>query len=51
MTALADQKTHFQTRSLLGVPVLMGDRLLGVLEAVNKKRGNSARPTCACLPT
>ncbi len=37
--AMADQKTHFQTRSLLGVPVLMGGRLLGVLEAVNKKRG------------
>ncbi len=37
--AVTDQKTRFQTRSLLGVPVLMGDRLLGVLEAVNKKRG------------
>jgi sigma-B regulation protein RsbU (phosphoserine phosphatase) len=35
----ADQKTHFQTRSLLGVPVFQGDRLLGVLEAVNKRRG------------
>ncbi|HEX7503376.1 MAG TPA: GAF domain-containing protein, partial [Acidobacteriota bacterium] len=34
-TALTDQRTNFQTRSLLGVPVLMGDRLLGVLEAVN----------------
>ena len=38
-TALTDQKTNFQTRSLLGVPVLMGDRLLGVLEVVNKKKG------------
>ncbi len=37
--AEADRKTCFQTRSLLGVPVIMGDRLLGVLEAVNKKRG------------
>ena len=37
--AVADQKTHFQTRSLLGVPVLMDGRLLGVLEAVNKKQG------------
>jgi sigma-B regulation protein RsbU (phosphoserine phosphatase) len=36
---LTDQRTNFQTRSLLGVPVLMGDRLLGVLEAVNKIRG------------
>ena len=41
--ALADQKTRFQTRSLLGVPVLMGGRLLGVLEAVNKKRGKFSR--------
>jgi len=38
-TALTDQKTHFQTRDLLGVPVLMGERLLGVLEAVNKRKG------------
>jgi sigma-B regulation protein RsbU (phosphoserine phosphatase) len=38
-TVLTDRKTQFQTRSLLGVPVLMNQRLLGVLEAVNKKRG------------
>jgi len=38
-TVLTDQKTNFQTLSLLGVPVLMGGRLLGVLEAVNKKKG------------
>jgi sigma-B regulation protein RsbU (phosphoserine phosphatase) len=37
--AATDAKTQFQTRSLLGVPVLMAGRLLGVLEAVNKKRG------------
>ena len=37
--AAADQKTRFRTRSLLGVPVLISGRLLGVLEAVNKKRG------------
>jgi len=42
-TALTDQKTHFQTRTLLGVPVLMGGRLLGVLEAVNQKRGKFSR--------
>lgn len=42
-TELTDQMTHFQTRSLLGVPVLMGERLLGVLEAVNKKRGRFSR--------
>lgn len=38
-----DQKTHFQTRSLLGVPVRMAGRLLGVLEAVNKRRGRFSR--------
>ncbi len=37
--AAADRKTRFRTRSLLGVPVLFNGRLLGVLEAVNKKRG------------
>ncbi len=37
--ALADRKTRFRTRSLLGVPVLVNGRLIGVLEAVNKKRG------------
>jgi len=42
-TAVTDLKTSFQTRSLLGVPVLMGGRLLGVLEAVNKKRGKFSR--------
>jgi sigma-B regulation protein RsbU (phosphoserine phosphatase) len=38
-TVLTDRKTNFQTRSLLGVPVFMAERLLGVLEAVNKKKG------------
>jgi serine phosphatase RsbU (regulator of sigma subunit)/putative methionine-R-sulfoxide reductase with GAF domain len=37
--SMVDQKTLFQTRSLLGVPVQMDHRVLGVLEAVNKKRG------------
>lgn len=38
--AAIDRKTHFQTRSLLGAPVLMEDNILGVLEAVNKKTGD-----------
>ena len=38
-TIMVDQKTLFHTRSLLGVPVQMEGRVLGVLEAVNKKRG------------
>lgn len=48
-TSLTDRKTHFQTRTLLGVPVLMGGRLLGVLEAVNKKRGKFTRADLALL--
>ncbi len=35
----ADRRTNFHTRSLLGVPVEAGGRLVGVLEAVNKRRG------------
>jgi sigma-B regulation protein RsbU (phosphoserine phosphatase) len=38
-TSMVDQKTLFHTRSLLGVPVQREGRVLGVLEAVNKKRG------------
>ena len=30
---------HFQTRSLLGVPMRIQDRVIGVLEALNKKEG------------
>lgn len=41
--AATDRKTRFRTRTLLGAPVLMGGRLLGVLEAVNKKRGKFSR--------
>ena len=32
-----DQATEFQTRSLLGVPMRSRDRVIGVLEAVNKR--------------
>lgn len=32
-----DQATEFQTRSLLGVPMRSRDRIIGVLEAVNKR--------------
>lgn len=34
-----DQVTSITTRSLLCVPVLWGDRLFGVLEAINRKSG------------
>ena len=39
-TSKTDKKTDFITRSILGVPVRLGDKLLGVLEAVNKIEGN-----------
>jgi sigma-B regulation protein RsbU (phosphoserine phosphatase) len=47
--AVTDHKTHFQTRSLLGVPVLMGGRLLGVLEAVNKRKGKFSQADLSLL--
>ncbi len=34
----ADTKTGFQTRSILCVPLLLGDRLVGVLQALNPCR-------------
>ncbi|MCU0289883.1 MAG: SpoIIE family protein phosphatase [Acidobacteria bacterium] len=38
----SDLKTHFSTRSIQGVPVLYNNKLLGVIEAVNKKEGKFA---------
>lgn len=35
----ADAKTDYKTRSLLAVPLLFRDRLVGVVEAINKKEG------------
>ncbi len=34
-----DRRTRFVTRSILGVPVCHGERLVGVVEAVNRRRG------------
>ncbi len=34
-----DEKVSFQTRSLLGVPMRFKDRLIGVLEVLNKREG------------
>jgi len=34
-----DEKSHYQTRSMLDVPIQLQDRLIGVLCAVNKKEG------------
>ncbi|MBI5623658.1 MAG: GAF domain-containing protein [Elusimicrobia bacterium] len=36
----ADAKTGFVTRSILAVPMIHQDRLLGVIEAINKKEGS-----------
>lgn len=36
-----DQATEFQTRSLLAVPMLRKERLIGVIEVLNKKTGDS----------
>jgi signal transduction histidine kinase len=35
-----DEEIDFQTRSLLGVPMRIGDRVVGVLEALNKREGD-----------
>lgn len=35
-----DRRIHFQTRSLLGVPLLIKQEAIGVLEAVNKSGGS-----------
>lgn len=35
-----DKKTSFETNSILGVPVISGNSLIGVVEAINKMDGN-----------
>lgn len=42
--ASVDQATHFKTRNLLAVPLLDHDRLLGVVEVLNKLGGGSFTP-------
>ncbi len=37
--SLVSDHIHFQVRTLLGVPMLIKDRVMGVLEAVNQKDG------------
>ncbi len=34
-----DEKTEFETKSILGVPMRIKDKLVGVLEVLNKKEG------------
>ncbi len=40
-TDVVDQLTHFQTRTVLAVPLIAGERKLGVLEAVNPRSGGA----------
>jgi signal transduction histidine kinase len=35
-----EKKTHFTTRSLLGVPLITKDKVVGVLEVINKQVGD-----------
>jgi signal transduction histidine kinase len=43
--AAVDETTHFHTRCLLAVPLLDRDRLLGVLEVLNKVGGEGFTPS------
>lgn len=36
--AKIDEESDFQTRSILGVPLISKDRIIGVLEAINKRQ-------------
>jgi signal transduction histidine kinase len=44
-----DQKIAFSTRSILGVPMRIKDRIVGVLEAVNKREGHFTGEDECCL--
>lgn len=47
--SLVADKIKFKTRSLLGVPMPIKDRVVGVLEAVNKRDGNFTERDMAIL--
>ncbi len=44
-----DEKAHYQTRSMLDVPLQIQNRMIGVLCAVNKKEGAFDRPDVELL--
>jgi PAS domain S-box-containing protein len=44
-----DEKAHYQTRSMLDVPLQIQSRMIGVLCAVNKKEGTFDRPDVELL--
>ncbi len=39
-TQKADKQTQFQTKAILAVPMLMKDKLIGVMEAINRADGS-----------
>lgn len=45
----ADEHTRFETKSLLAVPLIYKDKLLGVVEAVNKLSGEFTDEDCRIL--
>lgn len=45
-TNRADEHTSFKTRSLLAVPMIYKGKLLGVVEAVNKRSGDFTQDDC-----
>jgi K+-sensing histidine kinase KdpD len=47
--SLVSDQINFQTKSLLGVPMLIKDRAMGVLEAVNKRDGDFTEKDVAIL--
>lgn len=44
-----DETTHQDTRSLIGVPMRIKDRITGVLEAVNRREGTYGEPDLRTL--
>lgn len=39
-----DQETGFATRSLMGIPLMAKDEIIGVLETINKREGGFSQP-------
>jgi signal transduction histidine kinase len=37
----ADESSKFQTRNIIAIPLIRGDKLIGVLEALNKRNGQA----------
>lgn len=46
-----DSRVGFQTRSLIAVPLLLGEQIAGVLEVVNKVEGSFTEADCVLIET